>query len=93
MSGGGTVAFSFDGRRLEAAAGSTIAAALLANGVRSWRVTRVAGQRRGLLCGIGTCFDCLVGLGSGPAVRACVTPLEDGAAVTTWDSLAAPAGG
>ncbi|HTW98132.1 MAG TPA: 2Fe-2S iron-sulfur cluster-binding protein [Acidimicrobiales bacterium] len=88
---GGRIAFRFDGRLLSAPAGSTVASALLANGVRSWRRSRVSGQQRGLLCGIGNCFDCLVDLeGAGRAVRACVTLLHEGDEVTTSASLGGP---
>jgi hypothetical protein len=75
--------FHFDGTPVRAFEGETIGAALLAEGLRALRVTRVAGAPRGMFCGIGTCHDCLVSLeGAGP-VRACLTPVTDGARVTT----------
>jgi predicted molibdopterin-dependent oxidoreductase YjgC len=64
---------TFDGRPLPARAGQTVAAVLLGNGVRSWRTTRHTGRPRGLFCGIGVCFDCLVTLNGTPNVRACLT--------------------
>lgn len=70
--------FSFDGRPLEAPVGSTLAGALLRNGIASWRRTRVGGQPRGVFCGIGTCFDCLIDVNGERAVRACLRPLRDG---------------
>lgn len=70
--------FTFEGRAYVAAPGATVASALMANGVRSWRRTRAPGAPRGLLCGIGTCFDCLVDVEAQRAVRACVTPLHEG---------------
>jgi glycine/D-amino acid oxidase-like deaminating enzyme len=70
--------FRFDGRQLAAPRGSSIAGALLSNGERAWRTTRTGGQRRGLFCGIGTCFDCLVDLNGDNAVRACLAPLQEG---------------
>jgi predicted molibdopterin-dependent oxidoreductase YjgC len=63
----------FDGRRLPMTAGQTVAAVLIAAGIRSWRITRVDGRPRGLFCGIGVCFDCLVTVNGVPSVRACVT--------------------
>jgi D-hydroxyproline dehydrogenase subunit alpha len=72
------VRFRFDGRDLTAPAGSTVAGALLSNGERAWRITRRGDQRRGLFCGIGTCFDCLVDVNGDRAVRACLRALEDG---------------
>ncbi len=77
------VRFTFDDRPLTAPAGASVASALLANGIRSWRRTRRMNAARGLLCGIGTCFDCLVDVGADHAVRACVTALRDGDAVRT----------
>lgn len=90
MAGGRSVEFSFDGTPLSAPVGSTVASALLANGVRSWRRTRFAGQPRGVLCGIGTCFDCLIDVGDERAVRACLRLLSDGDVVTTSASIGGP---
>lgn len=70
--------FRFDGRQLVAPRGSTIAGALLSNSERAWRTPRTGGQRRGLFCGIGTCFDCLVDLNGDKAVRACLALLQEG---------------
>lgn len=50
---------------------ATIAAALLRDGIASWRMTRKRGERRGVFCGIGHCFDCLVDIGDRHGVRAC----------------------
>lgn len=82
-----TLRFTFDGQPLEAPHGASIASALLRNGIVSWRRTRVAGQARGLLCGIGSCFDCLVDVGTARAKRACVTALANGDEVRTSASL------
>jgi predicted molibdopterin-dependent oxidoreductase YjgC len=74
-------AFVFAGAELTALPGQTVAAALLAHGIRSWRTTRVAGRPRGLFCGIGVCFDCLVTVDGRPNVRACLEPVRAGALV------------
>jgi D-hydroxyproline dehydrogenase subunit alpha len=81
------VRFRFDGRDLTAAEGTTIAGALISNGERTWRTTRSGGQRRGLFCGIGTCFDCLVDVNGQKAVRACLRALSDGDEVGSSASL------
>jgi predicted molibdopterin-dependent oxidoreductase YjgC len=78
-----TFTFQFDGRPVPAAPGQTVAAALWAAGVRSWRTTRVAGAPRGLFCGIGACFDCLVTIDGARNVRACLAPARPGMQVTT----------
>jgi hypothetical protein len=69
---------TFDGRPLRVAAGQTVGAALVAAGIRSWRRTRVAGRPRGLFCGIGVCFDCLVTVNDRPDLRACLVEARPG---------------
>ncbi len=49
-----------DGQAAIVPDGVTVAAALIADGTRSWRTTRIAGKPRGVFCGMGVCFDCLV---------------------------------
>jgi hypothetical protein len=83
--------FTFSGRLLVGRAGDTIASALMANGIRSWRQTRFGGRPRGIYCGIGACFDCLVDVGEEVAVRACLRPLGDGDRVRPSASVG-PAG-
>ena len=89
LGGAEPVRFTFDGTPMLAEAGQTVGAALLAAGVRSWRVTRSGGRPRGLFCGIGACFDCLVDVNEDRAVRACLVRLRDGDEVRTSASLGA----
>lgn len=70
--------FSFAGEDIPAAPGQSVGAALLAAGHRSWRTTRHGGAPRGLFCGIGVCFDCLVVVNGRPNQRACLTEARDG---------------
>jgi len=79
------VTFTFDGREVTAHPGESIAAALLASGIRQLRSTRVDGRPRGLFCAIGTCFDCLVRVDGDRPVRACLTPVQPGLDVTPGD--------
>jgi predicted molibdopterin-dependent oxidoreductase YjgC len=72
------VRFTFDGRELTAAPGQTVGAALVTNGVTAWRGTRKEGRPRGLFCGIGVCFDCLVTVDGVSNQRACLMDLCDG---------------
>jgi len=66
--------FTFDGAAVSFTDGQTIGAALVGAGIRSWRTTRNAGRPRGLFCGIGVCFDCLITVDGEPNVRACMRP-------------------
>ncbi|MFE9621922.1 (2Fe-2S)-binding protein [Streptomyces sp. NPDC006527] len=74
---------TFDGREIEALPGQTLAAALWSAGVTSWRTTRAGGRPRGVFCGIGVCFDCLVTVDGRPDQRACLVPAAPGADVRT----------
>ncbi len=76
---------SFDGRRVRAQTGQTVGAALWAAGIRSWRTTREAGAPRGLFCGIGVCFDCLVTIDGTANQRACLVPARPGADIRTQE--------
>ena len=79
---GETLIIVVDGYPLLAYPGETVAGALLASGRRAWRHTR-HGQPRGLYCGIGLCFDCLLTVNGTPNVRACVTPVMAGMVIET----------
>jgi predicted molibdopterin-dependent oxidoreductase YjgC len=76
---------TFDGRSLPLLPGQSVAAVLLAAGIRSWRTTRVAGRPRGLFCGIGACFDCLVTVNGTPSVRACLAEARPGDVIATQE--------
>jgi len=73
----GRVRASFDGDAVEGEAGTSVAAALTASGRTAWRTTR-EGAPRGLFCGIGVCFDCIVEIDGESGQRACMIPLREG---------------
>ncbi|MFD0054614.1 (2Fe-2S)-binding protein [Streptomyces sp. NPDC127168] len=74
-----------DGRRTEALPGWTVAAVLWAAGITSWRTTRGSGCPRGVFCGIGVCFDCLVTVNDRPNQRACLEPVRPGDVIRTQE--------
>ncbi|MFD5428182.1 (2Fe-2S)-binding protein [Streptomyces sp. NPDC127084] len=76
---------TFDGRPIRALPGQTVAAALWAAGILSWRTTRVNGTPRGAFCGIGVCYDCLATVNGRPNQRACLVPARPGDAITTQE--------
>jgi predicted molibdopterin-dependent oxidoreductase YjgC len=80
---GRPLTLTVDGERVEAYAGETVAAALLACGCRTFRWTDGHHAPRGLFCGMGVCFDCLVTVNGQPNVRACMTSVEEGMVVET----------
>lgn len=76
---------TFDGREIEALPGQTVAAALWSAGVTAWRTTRGAGRPRGVFCGIGVCFDCLVTVNGRANQRACLLPVRPGDTIRTQE--------
>ncbi len=77
--------FTFDGTPVEFRPGQSIGAALIAAGIRSWRTTRIAGRPRGVFCGIGICFDCLVRVDGSPNQRACRVIADEAMTVTSQE--------
>jgi D-hydroxyproline dehydrogenase subunit gamma len=77
LSRGPAVSILLDGRPVRAYAGESVAAVLLAEGRTATRTT-AGGQPRGLFCGMGVCFDCLVVVDGIPNTRACMTFVAEG---------------
>ncbi|MFI6346985.1 (2Fe-2S)-binding protein [Streptomyces sp. NPDC050560] len=71
-----------DGTPLPGVAGQSLAGVLLAAGRTAWRTGR-DGRPRGVFCGIGVCFDCLLTVNGERDVRACRRRARDGDTVTT----------
>ncbi len=78
------VKLRLDGREIEAAAGTALAAALMNAGLTRFR-TAVGGGPRGPLCAMGTCFECRVTIDGVAQRRACLELARDGMEVTTGD--------
>ncbi len=74
ISRGTPFTFLFDGQPVRAYPGETVGTALLAAGRLRLRSTRFAGQPRGLFCGIGVCYDCVVAVDGRANQRACLLP-------------------
>jgi predicted molibdopterin-dependent oxidoreductase YjgC len=72
------VRFTFDGQEMVACEGETVAAALLAASRRVFRQTVRRAEPRGLFCGMGICFDCLVQVDGRPSLRACQILVAEG---------------
>jgi predicted molibdopterin-dependent oxidoreductase YjgC len=88
---GPAVSMTVDGRPVTAYAGESVAAVLIAEGQVATRKT-VGGEPRGVFCGMGVCFDCLVVVDGVPNTRACMTWAADGMDVRRQDGwVAAPA--
>lgn len=75
---GREVQIQVDGRPLQAFEGETVVAALFAAGRCSLRTTSRREEPRGMYCGIGVCFDCVMTVDGRPNVRTCQTPVRAG---------------
>lgn len=79
------LAVMVDGEPAQAFAGESVATLLLALGRRTFRHTDRNHEPRGLFCGMGICFDCLVTVNGTRNVRACMTLVEEGMAIETGE--------
>ncbi len=68
--------------------GETVAALFAAEKLSAMRTTP-EGEPRGIYCGMGICFDCLVVINEIPNTRACMTWLKDGMKISTQEGLKA----
>ena len=72
----GEISFTFNGDNYEGVQGQSIAAALMASGVRELRTTRFHNEPRLIFCGIGVFFDCVVVLNGVGKKRACMVEIK-----------------
>ncbi len=77
-SGDQPVRLEIDGLGVDARAGETVAAAMLASGLNWFRAMPVSGRHRGPWCLMGVCFDCLVEIEGLGRRQACQTVVRDG---------------
>ena len=85
-----TVSFVFNSKTYKGLKNESLAAALLANGVRTLRVHEETGAPRGIYCNIGHCFECRVTVDGQQGVRACLTPIHEGMTVKSGEKLLSP---
>lgn len=79
--------FTFDGRRLGARKGETIAFALYRNGIKVLTRSMKFHRPRGLYCGTGECPNCLMNVNGVPNVRTCVTGISEGMVVESQNRI------
>jgi ferredoxin len=78
--------FSFENQPVEARLGQSVAAALLSNGIRTLRIDE-AGNPKGILCGIGYCFECRCVIDDELDRRACMIEAKPGMRVRRQQGL------
>jgi len=77
------ISITVDGIQHQVAEGVSVAAALLSIQQRAWRLTRHNQEPRGVFCGIGVCFDCLVTVNGVANIRACLDVIQPHDVITT----------
>jgi len=80
---GGRVRVTIDGKPVEANAGDSVAAAMLAAGFVQYRTTPVSGQKRAPYCMMGACFDCLVTVDGIGNRQGCLIEVREGMRIET----------
>ncbi|MDP6705907.1 MAG: (2Fe-2S)-binding protein [Alphaproteobacteria bacterium] len=75
------VSITIDDAPVTAAAGDSVAAALLAAGKGDYRRSGVGGGAQAPFCLIGNCFDCLVEIDGVPNRQGCLVTVAEGMAV------------
>lgn len=87
------VAIRFNGRPLEIPAGPSLAASLMAAGVRRFRRSPISGKSRAPYCMMGVCFECLLEIDGVPNRQGCFVSVRAGMNVRTQDELPEPPDG
>ena len=73
---GPKITLRVNGRKILAYEGESVHAALMAAGIQNFRASKT-GKPRGIFCGMGICYECLVTINNIPAQRACMTLVKD----------------
>lgn len=76
------VTLSVNGVPVTVSAGTLVATAVMISGAVSFRKS-INGEPRGLLCGMGVCFECRVTINGLTHCRSCQIPCQTGMDVWT----------
>lgn len=87
---GEQVTIYVDGQAVTALAGETVAAALLASGIRHTRSTAVSGAPREPFCLMGVCYECLMVINGESNQRACREHVHEGMTIERQQGAGAP---
>lgn len=86
VSRGKEVTILIDEIKVSAFEGESVASVMMLEDKVAMRTT-TDGQPRGVFCGMGVCFDCLVVIDDIPNTRACMTWVKEGMTVKTQRGL------
>ena len=86
------VTITVNGETVNGISGQSIAGVVMAGGQLELRRTASENRPRGVFCGIGVCFDCLVEVNGVKDVRACQRKARDGDTVVTVGTASSEGG-
>ncbi len=78
---------TFNGSAIEACEGASLAATLLAAGIKRFRNSPVSGNGRAPYCMMGVCFECLLEIDGVPNRQSCLVVVRAGMIVRTQNDL------
>jgi predicted molibdopterin-dependent oxidoreductase YjgC len=79
----------FNEQALTVPGGRSVAAALLAAGVRRFRTSPVSGAARAPYCMMGACFECLAEIDGMPSRQSCMVAVRDGMRIRSQEGARA----
>ncbi len=77
----GRIEFLFEGKKIAAFDGETVAMALYRNGIDVFSESLKLHRPRGMFCAIGKCSSCMMRVNGVPNVRTCILPAKRGMVV------------
>jgi predicted molibdopterin-dependent oxidoreductase YjgC len=77
-----SITLRINGQPAQAQSEQSVAAALMQAGIKTFRQTS-SGEPRGIYCGMGVCFECLVTVDGVPDQQACMLPVRPGMHIQT----------
>jgi len=83
---GEEITVTIDGQQVRAFTNETVSAVLMAEG-RTWIRHTSKGDPRGIFCGMGVCFDCVMVIDNIPNTRGCITWVKDGMMIDSQNGL------
>lgn len=75
---GKKIQFYFENKEITAYEGETVAAALIASGIKVFRYSKKYKRPRGFFCAIGKCSSCLMEINGVPNQMTCMKLVEQG---------------
>jgi len=72
------ITIKVNGKNVKAYSGETLLAVLIASGFKQIKRSPILNEKRGGLCGMGVCYECLVTVNGEKNLRACMQDVSQG---------------